>query len=157
MIIFDFGLSPNTILVPTLLSYLLFIGIMIIIYFILKKSNFRKIYRFITINFFTIWYFLLITIFSILTLNFYKEIDFTKFNLMTLISCVLIGLLILPFFKKVVAFGIEAELAFAKKAEGFHLMQQLEASDKPLTPEEKEEREKYTTVLTEIRNNSGEK
>lgn len=127
---------------------------MAIIFIILsiKKFKFYAIYKFITINFFTVWYFLLVIIFTFLTIYFYENINFDKINLLTIISCVLIGLLILPFFKKVVAFGVEAEIELMQRSSDFNIVEQVNKNNNtPLSSEDKKEREEYLQNLENLK------
>ncbi|MBD5647537.1 MAG: hypothetical protein HDQ89_07950 [Desulfovibrio sp.] len=150
MITLDLGMESFSMTIPPILTYILLLGIIILACIQLNKSQIYNAYKFVALNFFTIWYFLLISFFAILTTIFYTDIDFSKFNFITLISCVLVGLLILPFFKKVVAFGVEAELAFAQNAEKFFIIKQINPEvGKQLTKNEQDDRDRYTESLKE--------
>lgn len=58
----------------------------------------------------------------------------------------------MPFFKKVVAFGVEAEIELMQRSSDFNIVEQVNKNNNtPLSSEDKKEREEYLQNLENLK------
>ena len=111
MIILHLGL-PVSLELPVLWTWLLLaVPVVLCIALRINRSWSVILWKYIRNHFTIIWYFLIVSIFTFLTIKNFAFINYKDVTFGTVIATMLIILLVLPFFKRISAFGVEAEIS----------------------------------------------
>lgn len=81
-----------------------------------RSTWFAVLGKYVRSHFTIIWYFLIVGIFTCLTISNFASINYKDITFGTVIATMLIILLVLPFFKRISAFGVEAEISSLETA-----------------------------------------
>jgi hypothetical protein len=68
-------------------------------------------FQYVAANFNAIWYFFIMIVLTVLTVYHFDDINYKDLSFAAITASALIVLLFLPFFRRIVAFGVEAEIA----------------------------------------------
>ena len=110
MLILRLGLATSFELSAVWAWIVLLLPIFLCLFLITYRKNLPWLCKYIAAHFTIIWYFLITSIFTILTIYNFDSIDYQKPTFGSIITIALLILVFLPFFKRIVAFGFEAEI-----------------------------------------------
>lgn len=135
MLTLNFGFEKYMALSITQTWTLLLILVISAIWLAYRKQ--RPLFQHIIRHFKVIWYSFITIILTIITIYHFDDISYQKPNFATIAASALIIILILPLFKRISAFGVEAELAnFNAEKEVIESQARLEATEKIMREED---------------------
>lgn len=110
MLTLNFGFEQN-IALSIAQTWLLFLvsGICFVVWKAHKKQCCLCL-RYVATHFNTIWYFFIMIVLTVLTMYNFDDINYKELSFAAITASALIVLLFLPFFRRIVAFGVEAEI-----------------------------------------------
>lgn len=154
MLTLNFGLEECIVLSITYTCLLLLVVIFVIALHVHKKRC-TCYFQYIAAHFNMIWYFFIMIVLTVFTTYHFEAINYKELSFPAITATALIVLLFLPFFKCIVAFGVEAEIVsvLEKKAELTHQEQIMKI--KTNTTEENHDKldllKKFQSLKAEIK------
>lgn len=109
MVTFNFGFERNIELSILHTWMLLLVAVLAVVACQVYRKRCALCFRYIGEHFNIMWYFFIMTSLTVLTVYHFESINYKELNFAAIAASALIAFLFLPFFKRVVAFGIEAE------------------------------------------------
>lgn len=110
MLTLNFGFEKGIVLsIAHTWLLLLFVAICVVAWQSYKKKC-ALCFQYVAAYFNAIWYFFIMIVLTVLTVYHFDAINYKELSFAAIAASALIVLLFLPFFKRIVAFGVEAEI-----------------------------------------------
>lgn len=110
MLTLNFGLEECIVLSITYTWLLLLLAVICVIVLHVYKKRCARCFQYVAVHFNTVWYFFVMIVLTVFTAYHFEAIDYKELSFATITATALLILLFLPFFKRIVAFGVEAEI-----------------------------------------------
>ncbi len=111
MLTLNFGFEQNTTLsiAQTWLCLLFLFSVIFfsVIFFVAWKAHKKQCalcFRYVAAHFYTIWYFFIVIVLTVLIMYNFDDINYKELNFSAITASALIALLFLPFFRRISAF-----------------------------------------------------